>query len=252
VREVRLLPIVLVAVASLLVLKTMWLVTASGRAPKGPETVVAEPAPAAKPVEMAKQEGPDVAVTGSSHGKPAEPPPPPKPEPLQAPPGPNVTLPVTNVPTEPEQNSLSTGEKAVLQRLQERRQELEARARELEMREGLLKAAEDRLQARLQELKATEARITAATAEKDQTEKDRLKGLVVMYEAMKAKDAARIFDRLDVKLAVEVATQMNPRKFSEVLAQMSGEAAERLTVELANHDTKAPATALPKIEGKKS
>jgi flagellar motility protein MotE (MotC chaperone) len=251
VREVRLLPIVLVAVASLLALKTLWLVTASGRAPKGPETVIAEPAPVAKPAEMAKQAEPDVAMTGSS-SKPAEPPPPPKPEPQQAPPGPNVTLPVTKVPTEPDNASLSAGEKAVLQRLQERRQELEARARELEMREGLLKAAEDRLETRLQELKATEARIAAATAEKDQTDKDRLKGLVVMYEAMKAKDAARIFDRLDVKLAVEVATLMNPRKFSEVLAQMSGEAAERLTVELANHDTKAPATALPKIEGKKS
>lgn len=245
-REVRLLPIVLVAVCSLLVLKTLWLVTATGRAPKAPETVVAEPAPVAKQGEV------DVVTTGSSHAKKEEPAQPPKPEPQQAPPGPSVNLPVVKVPNEPDQGTLSAGEKAVLQRLQERRQELEARARELEMREGLLKAAEDRLEVRLQELKATEARITAANAEKDQSDKDRLKGLVIMYEAMKAKDAARIFDRLDVKLAVEVATLMNPRKFSDVLSQMTAEAAERLTVELASHDSKAPATALPKIEGKKS
>ncbi|CUU41454.1 hypothetical protein BVIRIDIS_04450 [Blastochloris viridis] len=246
----------LVAVASLLSLKTLWLVTAGGSAPKGPETVVAEPAPAAKhatpdvtvtgsaslPAEL------DVAVTGSS--KPAEPAASAKPEPLPAP-GP-LPGPVTQVPTEPDQNTLSAGEKALLQRLQERRQELEARARELDMREGMLKAAESRLDARLQEVKATEARITAANAAKEEVDNQKLKGLVIMYEAMKAKDAARIFDRLDVKLAVEVAGLMNPRKFSDVLAQMTGEAAERITVELANRSPRAPSGALPKIEGRKS
>ena len=54
-----------------------------------------------------------------------------------------------------------------------------------------------------------------------------------MYEAMKPKDAARVFDRLDLKVLVPVVNAMNPRKMSEVLAAMSPEAAERLTVELA-------------------
>ena len=54
-----------------------------------------------------------------------------------------------------------------------------------------------------------------------------------MYENMKAKDAAKIFDRLEIKILVEVATQINPRRMSDILAQMSPEAAERLTVELA-------------------
>ena len=51
---------------------------------------------------------------------------------------------------------------------------------------------------------------------------------------MKPKDAARIFDRLDMKILVEVSTHISPRNMSEILAQMSPEAAERLTVELAN------------------
>ena len=55
-----------------------------------------------------------------------------------------------------------------------------------------------------------------------------------MYENMKPKDAARIFDRLDMKILVDVSTQMNPRKMSDILAQMSPDAAERLTVRLAN------------------
>ena len=76
-----------------------------------------------------------------------------------------------------------------------------------------------------------------------------------MYENMKPKDAARIFDRLDMKILVEVSTQMNPRKMSEVLAQMSPDAAQRLTVELANRASGQKSQSpdqLPKIEGKPS
>jgi flagellar motility protein MotE (MotC chaperone) len=76
-----------------------------------------------------------------------------------------------------------------------------------------------------------------------------------MYESMKAKEAARIFDRLDLRILVEVATLMNPRRLSDILAQMTPQAAERLTVELAtrsnNTPEKPPAVSdLPKIEGR--
>jgi len=75
-----------------------------------------------------------------------------------------------------------------------------------------------------------------------------------MYENMKGKDAARIFDRLDLKILVDVSTQMNPRKMSEILALMTSENAERLTVELANRATANPkpltSDQLPKIDGK--
>jgi flagellar motility protein MotE (MotC chaperone) len=85
----------------------------------------------------------------------------------------------------------------------------------------------------------------------DEAEVARFKNVVTMYENMKAKDAAKIFDRLDLKILVEVATQLNPRRMSDVLAQMSPEAAERLTIELAARpkDESSPAD-LPKIEGR--
>ena len=76
-----------------------------------------------------------------------------------------------------------------------------------------------------------------------------------MYENMKPKDAARIFDRLDMKSLWKSRPQINPRKMSEILAQMSPETAERLTVELANRASakpKAQPDQLPKIEGKPS
>jgi len=71
---------------------------------------------------------------------------------------------------------------------------------------------------------------------------------------MKPKDAAKIFDRLELGILVQVTSLINPRKMSDILGQMSAEAAERLTVELANRagpTDKGGATAdLPKIQGK--
>ncbi len=150
----------------------------------------------------------------------------------------------------------SPGERAVLERLQDRRQELESRTRDLEMRENLLKAAEKRVEAKVTELKEVEARVNSAIGLREKTEAERFKSIVTMYENMKSKDAARIFDRLELKILVDVATQIKSAKMSEIMAAMTSESAERLTVELANRASSTPKTQsaeqLPKIEGKTS
>ncbi len=99
-------------------------------------------------------------------------------------------------------------------------------------------------------------RINAAMQKKEEADTARFKSLVTMYENMKAKDAAKIFDRLDMRVLIEVASLINPRRMSDIMAQMSPEAAEHLTVELANRGTKdgkdLPTADLPKIEGRPS
>lgn len=148
----------------------------------------------------------------------------------------------------------SAGERAVLERLRDRNQELDARKRELDMRENLIKAAEKRLEAKVAELKDTEARVNTAFGNRDKAEAARFSSIVSMYENMKPKDAARIFDRLELNILVDVTTKINPRKMSDILAQMSPDMAERLTVELASRAGTGPkrqgANQLPKIEGK--
>ena len=148
----------------------------------------------------------------------------------------------------------SAAERAILERLHQRRQELDARARELEIRESVLKASEKKIEARLAELKDAEARVTAGIQKKDEAEAARLKGVVTMYESMKPREAAKIFDRLDIRVLLDVVTQINPRRMSEILAQMSPEAAERLTVELAAKPNSVERAQnpneLPKIEGR--
>lgn len=149
----------------------------------------------------------------------------------------------------------SPAERALLERLQQRREELDQRSRDLDTRENLLRAAEKRVQDRIDELKRLEASVGALEQKKTDAETARVKSLVVMYEAMKPKDAARIFDRLDLAVLMQLASAMKPAKVADVLAAMDADAAQRLTVALAAKDAEKPAadgqsaTELPKIEG---
>ena len=149
--------------------------------------------------------------------------------------------------------AISASERAILERLQSRRQELEARAREIDIRESLLKAAEKRIDSRVDEMKGVEAGIKTMNDQKGEADTARFKGIITMYEGMKPKDAAKIFDRLEMPVLFEIASQIAPRKMSDILGLMQPEAAERLTVELARRasgDKTAAAAELPKIEGK--
>ena len=152
----------------------------------------------------------------------------------------------------PEQGQVvSPSERAILERLQTRRQELDARAREIDIRESLLKSAERRAEGRVEELKAVESRITVAAQQKAEAEAARFKGIITMYEGMKPKDAAKVFDRLEMPVLFEIASQIAPRKMADILGQMSPEVAERLTVEMARRaGGNSPSADLPKIEGK--
>ena len=160
----------------------------------------------------------------------------------------------TVVPTEPAPVA-SAGERALLERLQKRREELDARARELDLRESLLKAAEKKLETETPPGKpgAKGAEGGAAGQGRDEAESARFKSVVTIYETMKPKDAAKIFDRLDIKVLLEMASQIKPQIMSAIMAQMTPEAAERLTIELAAKNgaerTLSPMN-LPKIEGR--
>jgi flagellar motility protein MotE (MotC chaperone) len=148
----------------------------------------------------------------------------------------------------------SGAERAILERLQERREELDKRARELDIRESLIQAAEKRMEGQLAELKDTEQHIEAATEQKDDAQNARFKGLITMYENMKPRDAAKIFDRLEIGVLIEVASKIEPRKMADIMALMSPDNAQRLTVELASkaQDVKPGSgntSGLPKIQG---
>ncbi len=124
-------------------------------------------------------------------------------------------------------------EEALLARLGERRTELDQREADIDMRTALLEAAEKRLDQRMQELAALEARVAALVDEKQAAEDAGFKAVVSMYETMKPKDAASIFDTLSMPVLLKVVRAMNPRKMSPILAEMAAEPAQKLTTALA-------------------
>ncbi len=142
---------------------------------------------------------------------------------------------------------ISPAERALLERLGQRREQLDERQRELETRENLLKAADRKLESRINELKDLEGKPGGSAggpeAAAEQQQAQGLKNLVTMYETMKPKEAARVFDKLELSVLVPVVNAMNPRKMAEILAAMSPEAASKLTVELATKGQRQQAQA---------
>ena len=129
--------------------------------------------------------------------------------------------------------TLSPGEIELLQRLRERRAELEERERRLELREAVLETAGTRLGAQIERLEALRADIQAELERRAAEADERLQSLIKIYEKMKPKDAAAIFDCLEMPVLVAVAGGMREAKAAPIIAAMDRDKAERLTRRLA-------------------
>jgi flagellar motility protein MotE (MotC chaperone) len=127
----------------------------------------------------------------------------------------------------------SRSELAILERLAKRRDELGKREQEIEMRDALLKAAEKRLQERVDELKKLENSIRLASRKRDEQQQEDLGKLVAMYESMKAKQAARIFEVLEQDVLLDIVKIMKPRKVAAIMGQMNANAAGALSLSIA-------------------
>jgi len=137
----------------------------------------------------------------------------------------------------------ASSETAINDRLSARRAELDAREKELEMRTTLLDAAEKRIEERSAELKAMEEKISKLVDDNKTAEQQQFVSLVAMYENMKPKDAATIFNQLDMPVLLGVAKAMNPRKMAPILAKMDPLKAKALTDGIAASDTPPETTA---------
>lgn len=127
---------------------------------------------------------------------------------------------------------LTQSEIDLLQKLAERRIEIDARARELESRAAMLAAAESRIQTKIEEFKALQATIESLVKTYDEQQNTKLLSLVKIYENMKPKDAAAIFEELDMEVLLKVAERMKERSLSAIMAKMGPQRARDVTVEL--------------------
>lgn len=121
----------------------------------------------------------------------------------------------------------------LFQDLSSRRDDLESRERELVMREALLRAAEQEIDQKYKELISLREEIQSLLKTQSEEEEKRIASLVKIYEGMKAKSAARIFDTLDMGVLLQVLGQMSERKSAPIIAAMNPERARSVTIMLA-------------------
>jgi flagellar motility protein MotE (MotC chaperone) len=129
--------------------------------------------------------------------------------------------------------SFSASEVEVLQALSGRRDELDKREKTLAEREALLNAAAQEVDRKVSELNKLKANMESLLGQQQKAEDGRIESLVKIYENMKPKEAARIFDTLDMNILLDVIGRMNERKSSPILAAMSPEKAKDVTIKLA-------------------
>ena len=117
--------------------------------------------------------------------------------------------------------------------LVKQRKRLEAREAQLFQKEALLQAAEQELDRKYQELVGLRENLERLLVTQSEEEDKRINSLVKIYENMKPKEAATIFNTLDLDILVEVISRMSERKVSPVLAAMNPERARTITIMLA-------------------
>lgn len=129
--------------------------------------------------------------------------------------------------------AMSPSEVELLQKLSDRRAELDKRAAELSQREVLLQAAEKRIDEKIAKLASLKKDIGGIVDKNSAEDEARLKSLVKIYETMKPADAARIFTQLDMPVLLGVLEHMKERNAAPILAAMDPSKAKAVTLALA-------------------
>ena len=130
----------------------------------------------------------------------------------------------------------------IARELQRRRAEVLELEAGLALREAAVRAAETDLKAQVDRLEAFKRELEALVGEAEAEEEERLQQLVRMYESMRAKSAAAIFDRLELPVILAVAKRMREARMAAILAAMDPARARVVTSELAQE------RGLPRLE----
>lgn len=129
---------------------------------------------------------------------------------------------------------------ALLMKLKERNQKILDEEAKIKEKSDILKTIEHKIDEKYKELEKKRLNFEkikneATELEKKLSEEDekKLQSLVKIYQSMKPKDAARIFDSLDLPVLMDVMGRMKEANAAIILANMNSERAKLVTVLLA-------------------
>ena len=131
---------------------------------------------------------------------------------------------------------MSGSEMALIKQLSDRRSQLDQRARTLDGRETLIKVAEQRVGQKIKEMETLRAQLQTMVNTASAAQQVQIDNLVKIYETMKPKEAAKIFESLEMPVLLGVVQKMKPARTAAVMAEMSPEKAKEITVALTKQD----------------
>ncbi|NDV24395.1 hypothetical protein FMS18_16905 [Desulfovibrio sp. JC022] len=114
---------------------------------------------------------------------------------------------------------------------------LKAKEDELARKERSLRTLEQNLDKKLAELNSLEKRLKKMIADADVLKDKKIKHLVGVYTAMKAKQAAQVIESLDTDLAVKILSGMRGRSAGAILGFVTPKKAAKLSEELTKLQT---------------
>ena len=121
----------------------------------------------------------------------------------------------------------------ILQNLVRRREELDRWEKNIEIKEAALDATEKRVNDKIVQIEGMKKEVASLLAQYNEKEDVKIHSLVKIYESMKPKDAARIFDEVDMPILLLVIDKMPEKKTAPILALMDPKKAKQITVQLA-------------------
>lgn len=129
---------------------------------------------------------------------------------------------------------------ALAEALKEREQQVSIRETALEERLAALDLAESVIETRLAALVEAEEKLRATIALADGAAEGDLARLTEVYQAMKPKDAAALFDGMDPEFAAGFLGRMRPEAAAAILSGMSSERAYSVSAILAGRNANVP------------
>jgi len=121
----------------------------------------------------------------------------------------------------------------LLQNLVKRREELDRWEKNIEIKEAALDATEKRLDDKIAQIDSMKKEVSSLLAQYNDKEDAKIRSLVKIYENMQPKDAARIFDEVEMPILLLVIDKMSEKKIAPILSLMDSKKAKQITVQLA-------------------
>jgi len=124
---------------------------------------------------------------------------------------------------------------AFFNKLEEKKQQLDAKEKELQKLEEELQEQKLALEKRLRDLEDIRTKISTRLDEKVKIDQEKVEKLVEFYSNMKPVNAAKVFENLDEDLAVEILNKMKKKSAADIMNLLNSEKAQKISERFAGY-----------------